>query len=169
MPAPRAALILRHPAALAAAALLLALAGGCGDGSTTMPTDVAVPRTPPPTAEPVATCSVALDSTGLDERLPIRPADSQAEACASNERPRLVDVIAARRGPDGVAVEGDVVDGDARTLCQITLIDERGLGGGCGGGRFGSFQSRVTFPLTVRVVAWDDRGCLAEPVCLRVN
>jgi hypothetical protein len=56
-----------------------------------------------------------------------------------------------------------------RKVASRAYLNEYYGGGGCGGlGEASTFINDLTFPVAVRVVAWDERGCLAEPVCMSV-
>ena len=79
----------------------------------------------------------------------------------------------------GVQVEFATVDPDASAMCWAVYMNGRPSGWGCGGGASGgppsgvrgsglSFSNVLTFPVEVRVLGWDDQGCLAEPVCVTV-
>ncbi len=126
--------------------------GACGGGSApTMPTSPAA-------------CSA---STELVPLIPGWPAASPAQgtACQGNARPRIENVATQKRD-GGLQVDYSLVDLDGETVCGFVFMN-RPAGGGCG--IAGSvFDNSVSFPAAVRIVAWDSRGCLAEPVCRTV-
>lgn len=103
---------------------------------------------------------------------------AQDAACSGNVRPTFKNIVVARRD-GGVEVEFATVDPDANAMCWAVYFNGRASGWGCGGGASGgvprgvagsgsSFSNFLTFPVEVRVVGWDDQGCLAEPVCVTV-
>jgi hypothetical protein len=110
-------------------------------------------------------CSASLDSVSFIPGQPV-PAASQEAACRANARPRLENVVTLRRD-GGLQVDYSLVDPDGETVCAFVFMN-RPAGGGCG--IAGSlFDNSVSFPVALRIVAWDSRGCLAEPVCRTVQ
>jgi hypothetical protein len=135
-------------------------------GSSITPPSVVEPTPLPPT---VATpCSAWPGPEAIHPGWPV-PNPSQAAACLSNERPRFEQVVAERR-LEGVQVTWLMVDPDSGSACDAVYMNGRYRSGGWGGvGRGLSFHNRLTFPVEVRLVAWDEQGCLAVPVCLVVQ
>jgi hypothetical protein len=147
-----------------AATLTLGLTA-CGGAGVTAPQTA----TPSPAATvPTVGCSAWPGSEAFFTGSPV-PDPSQENACFNNVRPRFEQVVAARQGT-GIEVTYVTVDADARTLCEATYFNGRWRAASCGGrGPGRTFISGLTFPVHVRIVGWDERGCLAEPVCLTVR
>lgn len=92
------------------------------------------------------------------------PASDQVAACAGRPRP-VLDVVASRE-LGGARVTYSVAN--AVRVASVAYLNTD-WGGGCGGPvGSGFFSPGVTFPVQVRVVAWDEHGCLAGPVCMTV-
>jgi hypothetical protein len=84
-------------------------------------------------------------------------------------RPRFDRVVAERR-LQGVEVSFVVLDADSGTVCEVVHMNGSWRSSACGGTGPGlSFANNLAFPVEVRLVGWDDRGCLAVPVCLTVH
>ena len=125
----------------------------CGDG--------VAPTTPTP--QP-SSCSASTDQVPFIPGQTV-PSPAQATACQANARPRIENVVTLKRD-GGLQVDYSFVDPDGETVCGFVFMN-RPAGGGCG--IAGSvFDNSVSFPVAVRIVAWDSRGCLAEPVCRTV-
>ncbi|MET0554675.1 MAG: hypothetical protein ABW221_16665 [Vicinamibacteria bacterium] len=151
----------RRSATLAVSCLL----AGCSDR-------VMTPLVPPPLQAPTAqapACSAWPGAEIVQIGYP-GPAVSQETACRSNEPPRF-ERFDARRRAAGVEVTYDLLDSDSGGVCDVTYMNGRWQGAACGGpgGPLTAFSSGLTFPVEVRLVAWDDKGCLALPVCLTVR
>lgn len=144
----------------------LALAA-CAD-PVTVPTVVPTPA--PPLTPFVPACSARPDAEAVLALREPGPASSQDAACRSNEPPRFENVV-ARRSMAGVEVTFHLVDPDSGAVCDVTYMNGRWRGAACGGtgGPLSTFSNNQTFPVEVRLVAWDHKGCLALPVCVTVR
>jgi hypothetical protein len=96
------------------------------------------------------------------------PSPSQDTACRGDVRPRIGQVAGGRRD-QGVQVNFVVIDPDTTSVCDAVYLNGRYKGSACGGtGNKAAFSNFLTFPVQIRLTAWDDQGCLAAPVCLTV-
>ena len=146
---------------LGAAMELTACAGNSGSPAMADP-----PPTPPPPTPPEACSPWPRSLAPLGTCPP--PATDQAAACSGNARPRI-EQVSAVRAQRGVSVTFFTVDADSQSISTEAYLNHLG-GGACGGlGPGGAFTNNLTFPVSVRLVAWDERGCLASPVCLTVQ
>jgi hypothetical protein len=142
-------------------------AASCG-GSGRSPTSASLPEAvPSPTASPA--CSPWPVSTDSFAQLgcPL-PAPDQQIACTANARPTIGQVEITREDR-GLRVVHVVVDPDASRVMTMDYLNNS-AGGGCGGlRRSETFVANLTFPVAVRIVAWDEHGGLAEPICRTVE
>jgi hypothetical protein len=99
----------------------------------------------------------------------IYPPRDQVVACQGDARPQIENVVALRELA-GIRVTYRVADSDDTGGGSYAYINNAG-GGGCGGwfGELSYFHNFAAFPASVRVVAWDTHGCMAEPVCLTIQ
>lgn len=146
------------------AGLILCTLAGCSHGPTT-PTLVVPSPSPTPT---VQACSPWPDTAAV-QGMSSAPGASQEISCRSNEPPRFERVVARRRAA-GVEVVYDLLD-DSGSVCDVVHMNGRWRGAACGGTgqALTSFSNNQTFPVQVRLVAWDAKGCLALPYCVTVQ
>ena len=157
---------MKHGSPETAILLTVVLLTACGGGDIanlgpTAPTALSTPTPTPCSSMPGPEANVFPDRAF--------PSADQEKACSGNVRPRIEDLVATRRD-QGVEIGFNTVDSDALYSCSSKYFNGTWRGGSCGGvGRGGFFSNFLTFPVHVRVVAWDDRGCLAVPACLVVQ